>query len=93
LLEAFGLNTHPSTATTTSQYELAHGYPARVPLTLDLAAHARLTGDRAATDYALAVHSRHQTPADNVAAAQVRLGRLLDQALRQQRSSLAIRCI
>jgi hypothetical protein len=42
----FGLNTHPSSVTNTSPFELAHGFPARVPLTLDLAAHARLTGDR-----------------------------------------------
>ena len=38
----FGLNTHPSSATNTSPFELAHGFPARVPLTLDLAEHARL---------------------------------------------------
>jgi len=44
-----------------------------------LAAHAQLTGDRGAADYALAVHNRHRAAADNVAAAQVRLGRLLDQ--------------
>ena len=75
----FGLNTHPSSATHISPFELAHGFPARVPLTLDLAAHAQLTGDRGAADYALAVHNRHRAVADNVAAAQVRLGRLLDQ--------------
>jgi len=75
----FGLNTHPSSVTNTSPFELAHGFPARVPLTLDLAAHAQLTGDRGAADYALAVHNRHQAAADNVAAAQVRLGLLLDQ--------------
>jgi hypothetical protein len=46
---------------------------------LDLAAHAQLTGDRGAADYALAVHNRHQTAVDNVAAAQVPLGRSLDQ--------------
>ncbi len=50
-----------------------------MPLTLDLAAHARLTGDREAADYALVVHNRHRAAADNVAAAQVRLGRLVDQ--------------
>lgn len=75
----FGLNTHPSSATHISPFELAHGFPARVPLTLDLAAHAQLTGDRGAADYALVVHNRHQAAADNVAAAQVRLGRLLRQ--------------
>ena len=67
---------HPSSATHVSPFELAHGFPARVPLTLDLAAHARLTGDREAADYALVVHNRHRAAADNVAAAQVRLGRL-----------------
>jgi hypothetical protein len=46
---------------------------------MDLAAHAQLTGDRGAADYALVVHNRQQAAADNVAAAQVRLGRLLDQ--------------
>ncbi len=50
-----------------------------MPLTLDLAAHAGLTGDRGAADYALAVHNRHRAAADNVATAQVRLARLLDQ--------------
>jgi hypothetical protein len=50
-----------------------------VPLTLDLAAHAQLTGDRGAADYALAVHNRHRAAADSIAAAQVRLGRLLEQ--------------
>ena len=70
----FGLNTHPSSATNTSPFELEHGFPARVPLTLDLTAHARLTGDRGAADYALVVHNRHRAAADNVAAAQVRLG-------------------
>jgi hypothetical protein len=73
----FGLNTHPSSATHVSPFELAHGFPARVPLTLDLAAHTQLTGDRGAADYALSVHNRHRAAADNVAAAQVRLGRLL----------------
>ena len=75
----FGLNTHPSSATNTSQFELANGFSARVPLTLDLAAHEQLTGDHGAADYALAVHNRHRTAADSVAAAQVRLGRLLEQ--------------
>ena len=28
----FGLNTHPSSVTQTSPFELAHGFPARVPL-------------------------------------------------------------
>ena len=78
----FGLNTHPSSATNTSPFELAHGFPARVPLTLDLAEHARLSGDRAAADYALAVHNRHRAAADNVAAAQVRLGRIMDRRAR-----------
>lgn len=48
-------------------------------LTLDLAAHARLTGDRGAADDSLAVYNRHQAASDNVAAAQVQPGRLLDQ--------------
>jgi hypothetical protein len=74
----FGLNTHPSSATNTSPFELAHGFPARVPYTLDLAAHAQLTGDRGAPNCVLAVHNRHRA-ADSVAAAQVRLGRLLEQ--------------
>ena len=72
----FGLNTQPSSVTQTSPFELAHGFPARVPLTLDLPAHARLTGDRQAADYALVVHNRLRAAADHAAAAQVRLGRL-----------------
>jgi hypothetical protein len=68
-----------TSATNTSPFELAHGFPARVPLTLELAAHAQSTGDRGAADYALVVHNRHRAAADSVAAAQVRLGRLLEQ--------------
>ena len=49
-----------------------------MPLSLDLEAHAQLTGDRGAADYALAVYNRHQAAADHVAAAQVRLGRILE---------------
>jgi hypothetical protein len=79
----FGLNTHPSSATNTSpSFELAHGFPGRVPLTLDLAEHARIPGDRAAADYVLVVHNRHRAAADNVAAAQVRLGRIMDKRAR-----------
>ena len=73
----FGLNSHVSSATGTSPFELAHGFPPRVPLTLDLPAHAKLTEDRAAADYALVVQNRQQAAADQVAAAQVRLGRIL----------------
>ena len=75
----FWYNTHPSSATHVSLFELAHGFPDRVPLALDLAAHAQLTGDRGAVDHALAVHNLHRAAADNVAAVQVSLGRLLDQ--------------
>jgi len=46
----FGLNTHQSSVTYTSPFERAHGFPARVPLMLDLAKHARLSGDRSAAD-------------------------------------------
>ncbi len=42
----FGLNTHTSSVSITLSFALAHGFPARVPLTLDLVAHAQLTGDR-----------------------------------------------
>jgi hypothetical protein len=84
----FGLNSHVSSATGTSPFELAHGFPPRVPLTLDLPAHAKLTEDRAAADYALVVQNRQQAAADQVAAAQVRLGRIL--ARRSRPAAVAV---
>jgi hypothetical protein len=65
----FGLNTHSLSATNTSQFELAYGFPARMHLTLDLASHSGFTGDHGVADYALTVHNQHRASADNVAAA------------------------
>jgi hypothetical protein len=76
----FGLNTHMSLATHTSAFEMAHGFPARVPLTLELPASGGrgVSGAAEAADIALTIRNRFQAAADHSAAAQVRLGAMLD---------------
>lgn len=74
----FGLNSHTSTATRTSAFELAYGFPPRVPLNLGLPAAVTAREDVLAADFALQIQNRHQSAADQVAAAQVRIGRILD---------------
>ena len=76
----FGLNTHLSLATRTSAFELAHGFPARVPLTLELPASGGrgVAGAAEPSDIALTIRNRFQAAADHSAAAQVRLGAMLD---------------
>ena len=41
----FGLNTHVSTATKVSLFKFAHGFPARVPLTMGLAERQEFDDD------------------------------------------------
>jgi len=75
----FGLNSHVSSVTKTSAFELAYGFAPRVPLSLGLpAAVAAPSYDAPAADLALQIQNRHQSAADQAAAAQARLGRLLD---------------
>ena len=74
----FGLNTHISSATHTSPFELMYGFAPRTPLTLGLPATSPSSHHREADDFVIQVRNRHQAAADHVAAAQVRLARRLD---------------
>ena len=74
-----GLNTSISSATGTSPFELAHGFPARESLNLDVMEDvAAAAAGRIGADFALAVQNRLGAEADHVVAAGVRLGRLLE---------------
>ena len=76
----FGLNTHMSLATHTSAFEMAHGFPARVPLTIELPASGGrgVSGAAEPSDIALTIRNRLQAAADHSAAAQICLGAMLD---------------
>ena len=75
----FGLNAHVSSVTKTSAFELAYGFAPRVPLNLGLPAAVTAPSYHVpAADLALQIQNRHQAAADQAAAAQARLGRLLD---------------
>ena len=74
----FGLNTHVSSATGVSPFELAHGFPARVPHTFGITSRLQPSSDMEADDFALRVRNRFRAAADNVAAAQARIGIQLD---------------
>ena len=78
----FGLNTHPSSTTQTSPFELAHGFAARVPMTWGIPSGPWPSERVAAHDMALAVQNRLCAAADQVAASQVRIGRLLNRRYR-----------
>ena len=74
----FALNNSVSSATGMSPFELAHGFPARTPLNIDVASKDRPSAeDREACDYVLRVRNRLRAAADGVAAAGVKLGRLV----------------
>jgi len=75
---AFGLNTHVSTATNVSPFEFAHGFPARVPLTMDLSDSSPSAHDKSAVTLAQQITNRHNAALDHIAAAQVRLRHLLE---------------
>jgi len=78
----FGLNTHVNEATKVSPFEFAYGFPARVSLTMGLPATPTLgdTDTDEASSVALTTRfaNRHLAASDHMAAAQVRLGQLLD---------------
>ena len=74
----FALNNGVSAATGVSPFELAHGFPARTPLSIDVRSSAKPSEEEhVAGDYALRVHNRLKAAADAVAAAGVKLGRLV----------------
>ena len=73
----FGLNNSVSSATGVSPFELAHGFPARTPLTVDVAPLVAPRGGGGGEEYALQLQNRWTAAADQVAAAGVRLGRQL----------------
>ena len=73
----FGLNTHVSSATGMSPFELAHGFPARVPMTLGIQ-HFQMDSPEV-VDVTLTMQNRLKAAADQMAAAQVRVGLLLAQ--------------
>ena len=74
----FGLNTHMSTATKVSPFEFAHGFPARVPLTMGLAERQEFDDDTQAVSLIERMENRHKAASDHMAASQVRLGHLLE---------------
>ena len=71
-----GLNTHMSTATKVSPFEFAHGFPARVPLTIGLAERQEFDDDAQAVSLIERMQNRHKAASDHMAASQVRLGHL-----------------
>ena len=81
MLPCFSLNTHVNSATKVSPFEFAHGFKARVPLTLGLTVDATTTevlGDEKAVSLAQRIANRHHAASDQMAAAQVHLGHLLE---------------
>ena len=73
----FSLNSHVSAATKVSPFEFAYGFPPPVPLTASLSKPRLGPKDKGATALARRVRARHQVASDSMAAAQVRLGKLL----------------
>jgi len=66
-----------SAATKVSPFEFAYGFPPRVPLTAGLTSTGNEHKDKGATALARRIRVRHQAASDSMAAAQVRLGKLL----------------
>jgi hypothetical protein len=89
----FGLNTHVSSATGVSPFELAHGFPARVSHTFGVSSRLQPTSESGADDFALRIQNRFRSATDNVSAAQARLGVQLDARSRPQRLRWVSICI
>jgi len=87
----FCLNTHVSSATKVSPFEFAHGFKARVLLTLGLTVDTTMTdvlGDKETVSLVQQIANRHHAASNQMAAAQVRLGHLLER--RSTPSTLAV---
>ena len=67
-----------STATKVSPFEFAHGFPARVPLTMGLAERQEFDDDAQAVSLIECMENRHKVPSDHMASSQVRFGHLLE---------------
>jgi hypothetical protein len=74
----FGRNTHVSSVTGVSPFELAHGFPARVPHTFGVSSRLQSTSEPGADDFVLHIQNHFRTASDNVSAAQARIGVQLD---------------
>jgi len=61
-----------------SLFEFAHGFPARVPLTMGLAERQEFDDDTQAVSLIERMENRHKATSDHMAASQVRLGHLLE---------------
>ena len=83
----FGLNTHMSTATKVSPFEFAHGFLARVPLTMGLAERQEFDDDAQTVSLIERMENRHKAASDHMASSQVRLGHL------QEKRSVASRVV
>ena len=77
----FSLNTHVNTTTKVSPFEFAHGFLARVPLTMGLAERQDFDDDAQAVSLIERMENRHKAASDQMAASQVRLGHLLEKRL------------
>ncbi len=74
----FGLNTHVSSVTGVSPFELTHGFPARVPHTFGISSRLQPTSEPGSDDFVLLIQNRFRAAAVNVATAQARIGIQLD---------------
>ena len=67
----FGLNTHVSITTKVSPFEFAHGFQARVPLTMGLAERQEFDDDSQAVSLIERMENRHKAASDHMTATQV----------------------
>jgi len=74
----FGLNTHVITTTNVSPFECAHGFQARVPLTINLSDSSPSVHDESDVTLAERITNCHNAASDHIAMAQVHLGHLLE---------------
>ncbi len=68
----FGLNTHVSSVTDVNPFELAHGFPVRVPHTFGISSRLQSTSEPGSDDFVLRIQNRFRAAADNVTDAQAR---------------------
>ncbi len=74
----FGLNTHVSSDTDVSPFELVHGFPVRVPHTFGISSRLQSTSEPGSDDFVLLIQNRFRAASDNVVTAQGRIGIQLD---------------